>query len=100
MPTVPPDPPSVVMVTAMTTQLLLSWTNAFDGDSPITMVMITYEQQAGSNTTVNADTITSHTITGLMPNMEYIIFLQWFNDIGASRLVNVTGMTEPLRKLP
>ena len=100
MPAVPPDPPSVVMVTAMTTQLSLSWINAFDGHSPITMVMITYGQQAGSNTTVNADTITSHNITGLMPNMEYIIFLQSFNDIGASGLVSVTGMTAPLRELP
>ena len=98
--TVPPDPPSKVMVVAMTTQISLSWTNAFDGHSPITMVMITYGQQAGSNVTVNANTLTSHNITGLMRNMEYIIFLQSFNDIGGSDLVSVTEMTNPLRKLP
>ena len=56
--------------------------------------------QAGSNVTVNATTLTSHNITGLMPNMEYIIFLQSFNDIGASDIVSVIGMTDPLRKLP
>ena len=50
--------------------------------------------------TVNADTLMPHTITGLMPNMEYIVFLQSFNDIGASDLVTVIGMTDPLRKLP
>ena len=98
--TVPPDPPSEVMVVAMTTQLSLSWTNAFDGHSPITMVMIAYGQQAGSNVTVTADTLTSHAITGLMPNMEYMIFLQSFNNISASELVSVTGMTDPLCKLP
>ena len=98
--TVPPDPPSEVMVVAMTTQLSLNWTNAFDGHSPITMVMVTYGQQTGSNDTVTATSLTSHTITGLMPNMEYIIFLQSFNDIGASELEMVTEMTDPLRKLP
>ena len=98
--TVPPDPPSEVMVVAMTTQLSLSWTNAFDGHSPITMVMITYGQQAGSNVTVTATSLTSHAITGLMPNMEYVIVLQSFNDIGASEFVRTTGMTDPLSKLP
>ena len=98
--TVPPDPPSEVMVVAMTTQLSLSWTNAFDGYSPITMVMITYGQQTGSNDTVTAASLTSHNITGLMPNMEYMIFLQSFNDIGASELEMETGMTTPLCKLP
>ena len=83
----------------MTAQLSLSWTNAFDGHSPITTVIITYTQQVGSNITVNADTLMSHTITGLMPNMEYIIFLHSFNDIGASGLISVIGLTNPLRKL-
>ena len=88
------------MVTDSTTmQLRLSWTNSFDGNSPITMVMIAYEV-AGSNVTVQADTLTSHTITGLMPNMEYRIFLESFNDVGGSGSVSVNGMTDPLRKLP
>ena len=97
---VPPDPPSNITVTDSTTiQLRLSWTNSFDGHSTITMVMIAYEV-AGSNVTVQADTMTSHTITGLMPNMEYIIFLESFNIVGGSGSVSVTGMTDPLRKLP
>ena len=96
---VPPDPPSAVMVTATTpTQISLSWTNQFNGNSRITMVTVTYQLTGSRNTTETANTITSHTINGLMPNMEYNIFLQSFNAIGASEFVNVTGMTMPLRK--
>ena len=88
------------MVTDSTAiQLRLNWTNSFDGHSPITMVMIAYEV-VGSNVTVQADTITSHTITGLMPYMEYRIFIELFNIVGGSGSVCVTGMTDPLRKLP
>ena len=96
---VPPDAPSTVMVTATTIQLSLTWTNPSNENSPpVTMVMITYQQAGGQNVTETADTVTSHTITGLMPNMEYIIFLQSFNAIGGSGSVSMTGMTEPLRK--
>ena len=88
------------MVTATTTtQLSLSWTNPSNENSPpVTMVMIAYQLTGSPNVTETADTITSHTITGLMPNMEYNIFLQSFNTIGGSRSVSVTGMTQPLRK--
>ena len=96
---VPPDPPSTVMVTATTTtQISLSWINPFNGNSLITMATVTYQSTGGQNTTENANTITSHTITGLMPNMGYNIFLQSFNVIGASGSVSVTGMTMALRK--
>ena len=95
---VPPDAPSIVMVTATTTQLTLSWTITSDGNSPITMVMITYQLTGSQYVTQTANTFTSHTITGLMPNMEYTIFLQSFNAIGGSGSVSVTGLTEPLRK--
>ena len=86
------------MVTTTTTQLSLSWTITSDGNSPITMVMITYQLTGSQNVTQTANTFTSHTITGLMPNMEYTIFIQSFNAIGSSGSVSVTGMTEPLRK--
>ena len=87
------------MVTATTaTQILLSWANPSDGNSPITMVTATYQSTGSHNTTETANTITSHTINGLMPNMEYTIFLQSFNVIGASGSVSVTGMTMALRK--
>ena len=96
---VPPDTPSNVMVTATTTQISLSWTITSDGNSPITMVMITYQLTGSQNAvTQTANTFTSHTITGLIPNMEYTIFLQSFNAIGGSGSVSVTGMTEPLGK--
>ena len=96
---VPPDAPSTVMVTATTTQFSLTWTNPSNGNSPpVTMVMITYQLTGSENVTETADTVTSHTITGLMPNMEYTIFLQSFNAIGGSGSVSVTGMTEPLGK--
>ena len=96
---VPPDPPSTIMITATTTQLSLTWTNPSSENSPpVTMVMITYQQAGSQNVTETADTITSHTITGLMPNIEYIIFLQSFNDIGGSGSVSMTGMTLPLCK--
>ena len=96
---VPPDAPSTVVVTATTTQLSLSWTNPSNEDnSPVTMVIITYQLTGSQNVTETADTVTSHTITGLMPNMEYIIFLQSFNAIGGSESVSVTGMTLPLCK--
>lgn len=62
------------------------------------MVIIAYQLTGSSNVTETADTVTSHTITGLMPNMEYIIFLQSFNSIGGSGSVSETGMTQPLRK--
>ena len=62
------------------------------------MVMITYQLTGSQNATQSANTITSHTITGLIPNIEYTIFLQSFNDIGGSGSVSVTGMTEPLGK--
>jgi len=88
------------MVTTMTTQLSLTWSNPFDGHSPITMVMITYQTTGSQPVTVTATTITSYTITGLMPNMEYDISLQSFNVIGASDYENLTAMTDPLRKLP
>ena len=87
------------MVTATTTQLSLSWTNPSNENSPpVTMVMITYQLTGIQNVTETADIVTSHTITGLMPNMEYIIFLQSFNAIGGSGSVSMTGMTEPLGK--
>ena len=86
------------MVTATTTQLSLSWTITSDGNSPVTMVMITYQLTGSQNVTEAGNTFTSHTITGLMPNMEYTIFLQSFNAIGGSGSVSVTGMTEPLSK--
>ena len=63
------------MVTTMATQLSLTWTNPFDGHSPITMVMITYQTTSSQPVTDIATTITTHTITGLMPNMEYDISL-------------------------
>ena len=85
------------MVTATTTQFSLSLTNPSNENSPpVTMVMITYQLTGSQNVTETADTVTSHTITGLMPNMEYPIFLQSFNVIGGSGSVSVTGMTEPL----
>ena len=62
------------------------------------MVMITYQLTGSQNVTQTANTFTSHTITGLMPNMEYTIFIQLFNAIGGSGSVSVTGMTEPLCK--
>ena len=87
------------MVTATKTQLSLSWTNpSIQNSPPVTMVMIVYQLTGSQNITETADTITSHTITGLMPNMEYIIFLQSFNTIGGSGSVSETGMTRPLRK--
>ena len=86
------------MVTATTTRLSLSWTILFDGHSPITMVTIAYQLTGSQNVTETADTVTSHTITGLIPNMEYTIFLQSFNAIGGSGSLSVTGMTEPLGK--
>ena len=87
------------MVTATTTQLSLSWTNpSIQNSPPVTMVMIAYQLTGSQNVTETADTVTSHTITGLMPNMEYIIFLQSSNRIGDSELVSETGMTQPLRK--
>ena len=96
---VPPDPPSAVMVTATTTaQISLSWTNPSDGNSPITMVTVAYQQTGGQNSTDTATRFTSHTITGLMPNMEYTIFIESFNDIGGSGSVSMTGTTRPLRK--
>ena len=94
---IPPDAPSNVMVTATTTQLSLSWSNPFNGHSPITMVTIAYRLTGSqNNVTETANTITSHTITGLIPNMEYTIFLQSFNAIGGSESVSVTVMTELL----
>ena len=60
--------------------------------------MIAYQLTGSQNVTQTANTFTSHTITGLMPNMEYTIFLQSFNAIGGSGSVSVTGMTEPLGK--
>ena len=96
---VPPDAPINVTVTATTTQLLLNWSISSDRNSPpITMVMITYQLTSSQNVTETADTVTSHTITGLTSNMEYIIFLQSFNAIGGSGSVSVTGMTDPLGK--
>ena len=88
-----------MVIATTTTQLSLSWTITSNGNSPITMVMITYQLTGSQNVTQTANnTFTSHTITGLMPNMEYTIFLQSFNAIGGSGSVSITGMTEPLRK--
>ena len=95
---VPPDPPITVMVTATTTQISLSWTNPSDGNSPITMVTVAYQLTGGQNTTESATRFTSHTINGLMPNMEYTIFIESFNGIGGSGSVSMTGTTRPLRK--
>ena len=88
------------MVTATTTQLSLTWTISSNGNSPITMVMITYQLAGSQPVTVNVTTPRSHTIMGLMPNMEYTISIQLFNAIGGSDPVMVTGMTNALRKLP
>ena len=99
--TVPPDPPTAVMVTSEAKRLALTWSNPNDGFSEITMVMVTYQlNEPGSTpTSVNVTTITSYVINGLMPNKEYNISLQSFNSIGGSNVTMETANTDPLREL-
>jgi len=96
--TVPPDPPTNVMVTSEARQLSLTWTNPFDGYSTITMVMVTYqENMAGSPlASVNITSIMSYTITGLTPNKQYNISLQSFNSVGGSDITMMMANTDPL----
>ena len=99
--TVPPDPPTNVMVTSEARQLALTWTNPFDGYSTITMVMVTYqENMVGSpSTSMNTTSITSYTITGLTPNKEYNVSLQSFNSVGGSNVTMMMASTDPLGEL-
>jgi len=99
--TVPPDPPTNVMVASEARQLSLTWTNPFDGYSMITMVMVTYQLNTpGSlSSSMNSTSITSYTINGLTPNKEYNVSLQSFNSVGGSDVTMVMANTDPLGKL-
>ncbi|KAL5494513.1 hypothetical protein EMCRGX_G015863 [Ephydatia muelleri] len=101
---VPPDPPSNVMVTSVgNSSLSLSWTNGFDGFSPLSNVVISYEVDRYSQEGTQAQTFpmgTSATLVGLHPYSNYTLHVSLTNAVGfISNPTNITVTTLSLRPM-
>ena len=100
---VPPDPPSNVMVTSVgNSSLSLSWTNGFDGFSPLSIVVISYEvdryPQEGTQAQ-NFSMGTSATLVGLHPYSNYTLHVSLTNAVGfISNPTYLTAITASLSK--
>ncbi|KAL5494527.1 hypothetical protein EMCRGX_G015879 [Ephydatia muelleri] len=101
---VPPDPPSNVMVTSVgNSSLSLSWTNGFDGFSPLSNVVISYEVDRYPQEETQAQTFpmgTSATLVGLHPYSNYTLHVSLTNAVGfISNPTNITVTTLSLRPM-
>eukprot|EP00731_Ephydatia_muelleri_P009460 Em0005g46a len=101
---VPPDPPSNVMVTSVgNSSLSLSWTNGFDGFSPLSNVVISYEVDRYPQEGTQAQTFpmgTSATLVGLHPYSNYTLHVSLTNAVGfISNPTNITVTTLSLRPM-
>ena len=99
--TVPPDAPTNVMVTSADTNSLgVSWTNGNDGNSPITGVEIAFSARDDSRSqNFSGDaSLQSATLTNLMPFRMYTVSVFVVNAVGRSEPGNNTGTTLSLRK--
>eukprot|EP00731_Ephydatia_muelleri_P009424 Em0005g10a len=99
---VPLDPPSNVMVTSVgNSSLSLSWTNGFDGFSPLSNVVISYEVDRYPQEGTQAQTFpmgTSATLVGLHPYSNYTLHVSLTNAVGfISNPTNITTTTLSLR---
>eukprot|EP00731_Ephydatia_muelleri_P009429 Em0005g15a len=100
----PPDPPSNVMVTSVgNSSLSLSWTNGFDGFSPLSNVVISYEVDRYPQEETQAQTFpmgTSATLVGLHPYSNYTLHVSLTNAVGfISNPTNITVTTLSLRPM-
>eukprot|EP00731_Ephydatia_muelleri_P009435 Em0005g21a len=101
---VPPDPPSNVMVTSVgNSSLSLSWTNGFNGFSPLSNVVISYEVDRYPQKGTQAQTFpmgTSATLVGLHPYSNYTLHVSLTNAVGfISNPTNITVTTLSLRPM-
>eukprot|EP00731_Ephydatia_muelleri_P009423 Em0005g9a len=101
---VPLDPPSNVMVTSVgNSSLSLSWTNGFDGFSPFSNVVISYEVDRYPQEGTQAQTFpmgTSATLVGLHPYSNYTLHVRLVNAAGViSRPANITVPTVSLTSI-
>ena len=95
---VPPDTPSNLVVTnAASSSISLSWTNGFNGYSPLVSVLISYEvdrypQEGTRNQTFPFET--TATLIGLHSNSSYTIHVRLVNAAGLiSNPANITQKT-------
>ena len=100
---VPPDSPSNVMVTSVgNSSLSLSWTNGFDGFSPFSNVVISYEVDRYPQEGTQAQTFpmgTSATLVGLHPYSNYTLHVSLTNAVGfISNPTNINVTTLSLSK--
>ena len=95
--TVPPDPPTNVMVTSSSeTTLVLSWANGFNGNSAITGVRVDYTPDGGttmSQTFQGGASLQSATLSPLLPFRSYTIRVHVMNAIGVSDPRSTSGAT-------
>eukprot|EP00731_Ephydatia_muelleri_P009428 Em0005g14a len=101
---VPSDPPSNVMVTSVgNSSLSLSWTNGFDGFSPLSNVVISYEVDRYPQEGTQAQTFpmeTSATLVDLHPYSNYTLHVSLTNAVGfISNPTNITVTTLSLRPM-
>eukprot|EP00731_Ephydatia_muelleri_P009426 Em0005g12a len=101
---VPPDPPTNVMVTSVgNSSLSLSWTNGFDGFSPPSNVVISYEVDRYPQEGTQAQTFpmgTSATLVGLHPYSNYTLHVSLTNAVGfISNPTNITATILSLRPM-
>ena len=97
------DPPSNVMVTSVgNSSLSLSWTNGFNGFSPLSNVVISYEVDRYPQEGTQAQTFpmgTSATLVGLHPYSNNTLHVRLVNAAGViSRPANITVSTVSLSK--
>eukprot|EP00731_Ephydatia_muelleri_P009431 Em0005g17a len=101
---VPPDPPTNVMVTSVgNSSLSLSWTNGFNGFSPLSNVVISYEVDRYPQEGTQAQTFpmgTSATLVGLHPYSNYTLHVSLTNAVGfISNPTNITATILSLRPM-
>ena len=102
----PPEPPSAVFVTEVTSRsVTVSWSPAYDGNTPILGYMIQYRDRlswhhklSGHNLTVPG-TATEATLTGLEPYTEYQVEVFSRNSVGvgspSKQLLATTSQEAP-----
>ncbi len=101
--TVPPDPPTNLMATNIgETSLDLSWTNGFNGRSPITGVTVTIRVFVGLHTVttlpLSGDSTLQTTQISSLAYREHIIRVTTNNAVGSSDPAEITVMTLSLSK--
>lgn len=89
---VPPDPPSLNVVTSYTDSLLLEWNDNKNGGSPILGYVINYKRENGDweELQINSKT-NSHLLNNLWCGTQYQLYINAYNKIGTGLPCNIVN---------